>query len=751
MTPPGTIHHLHADEFDRLVPRALANVELRGALVKATDTIRNRRAAALEGVDLQSLRHRAKATKSAGLARLDEHLERFEREATARGTIVHWARDAAEARRLVLEIAAGTGARLAVKAKSMVGEEIGLNDALIDAGIVPVETDLGEWIVQLAEETPSHILVPAIHKRRTEIRDLLARVLGRPMPDDADDLTAVAREELRPRFAAADLGISGGNFLIAETGSFLLIENEGNIRLTTSLPRVHVAVIGIEKIVPTLGELGPLVRLITRSGTGQAISCYQTLVTGPKRSPGDDGPDEVHVVLVDNGRSRLLADEITAQTLRCIRCSACLNICPVYRQVGGHAYGSVYPGPIGAILTPQIAGLHAASQLPGASSLCGACREVCPVDIDIPGVLLHLRAEAADGRHPVDATTRRKVAEKTRAFGAWRRAATSPTLFRWFGRGARLAALLARTRPSLGRRLGPMAGWMDGRAAPRPARRSFLSGDTAARLAWTPRVEPRAAAALSASTTTAASSAAAPASGTISGTSRDVVLGAVRAALATAARSATTGPHPEPPAIAAPTTVDETVDPSVADEDLVRTRIDRFAAALERVQGACHRCTSDEGAMEAIRAIVRDRRVRRVVRSDDPLVRSILEGVTGGFELLSPDADRASMLAADLGVTRAAVGVAEYGTIVLPTGAAPDTERSRLAALLPDAHVAIVAASDLVERWDDALQAMRTRFDGPPPTLTFATGPSRTADIELELVLGVHGPRAQHVVVLEHR
>lgn len=486
MTAPGSIHHLDASRFDELVPKALADVELRGALADATDKIRNRRAAALEGMDLELLRGAAKATKDQALQRLDEHLERFEREATSRGAVVHWAADAEDARSIVLEIARHHDARLAVKSKSMVTEEIGLNDALIDAGVIPVETDLGEWIVQLAEEPPSHILVPAIHKRRHEIRELFRRVLGRPMPEDAEGLTEVARHELRDRFAHADIGISGVNFLIAETGSFLLIENEGNIRLTTSLPRVHIAVAGIEKVVPTLEELGPLVRLITRSGTGQPISCYQTLVTGPKTSESDDGPEEVHVVLVDNGRSHLLEDPITTQTLRCIRCSACLNVCPVYRQIGGHAYGSVYPGPIGAILTPQIAGLHDASQLPGASSLCGACREVCPVDIDIPGVLLHLRHAAADTTNDddqSDRTTERKNREKRRAFSVWRIAMTSPTVYRWFGRLARFGAMIARASPRIGRHMGPLSGWMKGRTAPRPTRTSFSEGPTAQRLA----------------------------------------------------------------------------------------------------------------------------------------------------------------------------------------------------------------------------------------------------------------------------
>ena len=485
MKTTGTIHHLHANEFEDLVPRALANVELRGALARATDTIRNRRGIALQGIDLQALRAEAKATKDRALDHLDEHLVRFDHEATARGAIVHWAADAAEARRIVLEIAARNRIELAVKSKSMVTEEIGLNDALVDAGVIPVETDLGEWIVQLAEEPPSHILVPAIHKRRHEIRALFARTLGRPMPEDAEGLTEIARNELRDRFAHAEMGISGVNFLVAETGSFLLIENEGNIRLTTSLPRIHVAIAGIEKIVPTLAELGPLVRLITRSGTGQPISCYQTLVSGPGASPDDDGPDEVHIVLVDNGRSELLTEEVTAQTLRCIRCSACLNVCPVYRQIGGHAYGSVYPGPIGAILTPQMAGMHAASQLPGASSLCGACREVCPVDIDIPGVLLHLRnqgAEASNPGDPPDETTRQHARAKQRAFALWRRAMLSPILYRWLGRLARCGSGIARRHPHIGRRFGPLSGWLQGRAAPRSEGRSFAEGRTARRL-----------------------------------------------------------------------------------------------------------------------------------------------------------------------------------------------------------------------------------------------------------------------------
>lgn len=471
----GEIHHLQAERFDRLVPEALANVELRGALALATDKIRDRRAAALAGVDLQSLRSRATDIRRRSIERLDEHLERFERAARERGTRVHWAPDAAAARRVVLDIAQRHEARIAVKSKSMVTEEIGLNDGLIDAGIVPIETDLGEWILQLADEPPSHILVPAIHRRRHEIRAIFAKALGREMPEDAESLTAIARGELRSQFLRADLGISGGNFLVAETGSILLIENEGNIRLTTSLPRVHIAVVGIEKVVPTLADLGPLVRVITRSGTGQAISCYQTLVTGPKASPEDEGPDELHVVLVDNGRSGILEDAKQSETLRCIRCSACLNVCPVYRQIGGHAYGSVYPGPIGAILTPQIAGPGAADPLPHASSLCGACREVCPVDIDIPGILLHLREREAE--ESTSAARRARL-----GFGIWSRVMRSPRFYGLLGRFARASLVLAERLPASRRWMGPLRAWSETRGLPKSEGRSFRSGGTARRL-----------------------------------------------------------------------------------------------------------------------------------------------------------------------------------------------------------------------------------------------------------------------------
>jgi L-lactate dehydrogenase complex protein LldF len=284
-----------------------------------------------------------------------------------------------------------------------------------------VETDLGEYIIQLADEPPSHIIAPAIHKTRGQIAELFTAELGMAPTDDIMQLTGTARTTLRDRFATADLGISGVNFAIAETGTIVIVENEGNIRLTTSLPRVHIAVMGIEKVIPRFADLDVFLKLLPRSGTGQRLTTYQSFMTGTKQRATDEGPEELHIVLLDNGRSRMLAHPITRQSLACIRCGACLNACPVYQQIGGHAYGSVYPGPIGAVITPQLIGIEKTSQLPYASSLCGACRDVCPVKIDIPQLLLHLRAEIAP---------RKGSAAERLAFKLWAKVMTRPALYK---------------------------------------------------------------------------------------------------------------------------------------------------------------------------------------------------------------------------------------------------------------------------------------------------------------------------------
>ena len=416
------MNHLSSETFKENASAALADVHLRGALKIATSLFGERRKQAAASLpNWEDLRTQARANKDEVLFHLDQYLEEFERNAESRGARIHWARDAAEANSIICGLAVERKARIVVKSKSMTTEETHLNDALEAAGMQVVETDLGEYIIQLAHEPPSHIIAPAIHKTRRQISDLFTSELGMPPTDDIAEMTRTARATLRDRFAAADIGISGVNFAIAETGTIVIVENEGNIRLTTSLPRVHIAVMGIEKVIPRFADLDVFLKLLPRSGTGQRLTTYQSFITGTKRSASDEGPDELHIVLLDNGRSRMLAHPVTRQSLACIRCGACLNACPVYQQVGGHAYGSVYPGPIGAVITPQLMGIEKAAQLPFASSLCGACREVCPVKIDIPRLLLHLRGEISPRKG--------SLAERF-AFKLWAKVMTSPALYK---------------------------------------------------------------------------------------------------------------------------------------------------------------------------------------------------------------------------------------------------------------------------------------------------------------------------------
>jgi L-lactate dehydrogenase complex protein LldF len=445
---------------------ALGDPALARALRRATDLFAARRAGAVAAVpEWEELRTRAAAIKAHALARLGDYVEQFAANAAAAGCTVHWARDAAEAGAVVRQIAVRAGAQRLVKSKSMATEEIGLNDALARDGKEPVETDLGEWIVQLAGETPSHIIVPAIHKTKEAIGELFVDRLGIPPTSEPRALAAHARQRLRAHFAAADLGISGVNFGIAETGSILILENEGNARLTTTLPAVHVAVMGIEKVIPRWQDLDVFLRLLPRSGTGQQLTTYQSVLTGP--DPLGQGPRELHLVLLDNGRSRIAADPAMRSTLACIRCGACLNACPVYQAIGGHAYGSVYPGPIGAILTPQLAGLQAAGALPFASSLCGACKDVCPVKIDIPTLLLELRRRVVDGAPPAPPAERR-LRERL-LWRLWSFCMRTERRYRW----AMALARFGQRLPIAARLLPPLRAWLASRELPVPARRPF--------------------------------------------------------------------------------------------------------------------------------------------------------------------------------------------------------------------------------------------------------------------------------------
>jgi len=469
--------NLTAETFDQNARAALQDTQLRGALKNLAVTFGERRKSAIATVEnWEGLRDKARAIKDETLLHLDKYLAEFAENAEKAGAKIHWARDGREACAIVLGLLKEREATRIVKAKSMAAEEIHLNAALEKEGINPIETDLGEWIIQLADETPSHIVVPAIHKTKGQIADLFVEKVGIEKTEDVDVLTKTARRILRDKFAEAQVGISGVNFGVAETGTILILENEGNIRLTTSLPKTHIAVMGIEKIVPRFTDLDVFLKLLPRSGTGQRLTTYQSLITGTKRNFTDEGPEEVHIILMDNGRSRMLAHPTTRQSLACIRCGACLNACPVYQAVGGHAYGSVYPGPIGAVITPQLIGIGKTKQLPFASSLCGACREVCPVKIDIPELLLHLRAEIAEG---TTETSTHKFSEKV-AFQMYSFAWSRPMFYKLGTRISRLMQRFVAKDDKIGEQKGflsklapPLGAWTAWRDAPTIAPKSF--------------------------------------------------------------------------------------------------------------------------------------------------------------------------------------------------------------------------------------------------------------------------------------
>jgi L-lactate dehydrogenase complex protein LldF len=462
-----------SSEFQRKIHETLSNGPLQLAVYTATARLKSKR---IETVapgalpEYQELRDQAHAIKKHTIDNLDYYLEEFERNVEAHGGKVVYARDANDVADFVVSLAKERGAHLVVKGKSMTSEELDLNERLEHEGLEPVETDLGEFIVQLARERPYHIVAPALHLTRYQVADLFTEKLGVERETVIEKQTAIARAVLRRKFLAADIGISGANFLVAGSGAVVLVENEGNIRLTTSAPRIHIAVAGIEKMIPRAQDLATFLKLLGRSGTGQPLTVYTSMLSGPKRPGEPDGPEEFYVVLLDNGRTRLLADRSKRESLHCIRCGACLNACPVYRKVGGHAFPWVYSGPIGAVITPQFLGLGHEPALPFASSLCGACAEVCPVKIDLPRMLLELRsavkkAEKRDGQNRLEKLAFRMF--------AW--VMTHPSVYEMAGRMAASAAPDEGWRgPAAGpMKRGPLGAWLSERDLPAPPAHSF--------------------------------------------------------------------------------------------------------------------------------------------------------------------------------------------------------------------------------------------------------------------------------------
>jgi L-lactate dehydrogenase complex protein LldF len=452
-------------DFKRQVTIKLADKKLQQALSRLQSRFVEGRSAVISEIhDLQETRDAAAKIRDRVLDNLEHWLLHFEKQATSRGATVHWAETAEDVNRIVAEIAKLHGVKTATKSKSMVSEECGLNDALEKAGVKVVETDLGEYILQQAHEAPSHIVAPVVHKNKEEISDLFEKVHQLPRKTGIAELCREAREVLRPAFLNADMGISGANFLIAETGSALIVTNEGNGRLVTTLPRVHVAITGIEKVVPTLEDVSILLRLLPRSATGQSITNYVSMLTGTRGQKDGEGPEHFHIVLLDNGRSKLVGTDMQ-EMLRCIRCGACMNHCPVYQNIGGHAYGWVYPGPMGSILTPVLGGMENAPDLPNASTLCGACSVVCPVKIPLPDLLRNLRMKQLElGMKP---------RQETALIRIWAWLALHPKVYALATKIAVRSMKFMGGKERLLHKLPGASGWTDGRDFPAPQGRTF--------------------------------------------------------------------------------------------------------------------------------------------------------------------------------------------------------------------------------------------------------------------------------------
>jgi L-lactate dehydrogenase complex protein LldF len=456
---------------------ALQDDFLRGAVRFTTERLRGRKAASSEELgNWEAWRERGRQIRSHTIAHLDYYLRQFVDNVQAHGGHVYFAANAEEAAQTIVEIVEKKQAKLAVKSKSMVSEEIHINKHLQERGIEVVETDLGEYIIQLAGEMPSHIIIPAIHKTRSQIKDLFTAAGATNLTTDTKDLTAFARRALRDKFLRADVGMTGCNFAIAESGSVVLFTNEGNGRMVSTLPKTHIVTMGMERILPTFADLEVMANLLPRSATGQKLTTYMSVITGPRRAEEADGPDELHIVILDNGRSSQLGDDEFQEVLHCIRCGACLNVCPVYRHIGGHAYGSVYPGPIGAVLTPLLNQGEAYQDLPYASSLCGACYEACPVKIPLHDMLVALRRRNVE-------QGRTKWAERM-AFQGYR------MVFAKAGRYKRVMRLARKAQKPLLRQgyvestMGPLMGWTESRHAPALAKSSFRERFQSMQQAW---------------------------------------------------------------------------------------------------------------------------------------------------------------------------------------------------------------------------------------------------------------------------
>ena len=689
------------DPFRTHIRNALANPGLQAAL----DSNAERRLNALQQAyaslpeDLQVMRGRAHAVRAEVISNLDSYLPQFIKNASDNGLIVHQASNADQAVQIVLEITKRHSAKLIAKSKSMVSEEIRLNQAFEKAGLEVVETDLGEFIIQLRGEPPSHIITPAVHLRRGDVAEIFQKKLGLPYTEDVSALTAAARSVLRETFLNADVGISGVNFGIAENGMLCLVTNEGNGRMVTTLPQVHIALMGIERILPTLDDLALMLYLLPRSATGQKLTVYTSLIRGPKREDEIDGPQERHLILVDNGRMRIKSSQL-AESLYCIRCGACLNACPVYREIGGHAYVGIggqittYPGPIGSVVSPGLFGGTDFGQLARASSLCGACKEACPVDIDLPKLLLRVRAGLVEGDEPVGANNGDEPVYPSAPGHVPGGLRLGLSLYTWIAVSPWRFTAAQRLAGAFSRMFSPFSAWM---------RMPSFTG-------W--------------------------------GYSRDIPRPSTMTFHRWFAKEAQDTETPEPselqpiPASTAPSP--SSPIPLSLSPFPSSLLIERFESELIAL-GGTFKCCQDSHLSQLILELLQEQGVSSIQAWEEA---ELPAGLLETLRAAGIQVSHKPVPSIQVGLTGALAGVAETGTLILPSGAG----RPQTASLLPEVHIAILKAEDIYET---LLEVLELREVHQASAVDLISGPSRTADIEMTLTIGVHGPREVHVFCVE--
>ena len=682
------------DVFHSRIRASIADKNLQSALDANAErrvTVRQNAFAALPNP--QELRTRAHLVRTEVIANLNLYLEQFTDHLNENGIVVHRAKDATEAINIVLEIADQKKARLIAKSKTMISEEIGLNHALEKHGLNVIETDLGEYIVQLRGEAPSHIITPAVHLRRQDVGKLFAEKLGIPYTEDIGIMTNAARITLRQVFLDAEIGISGVNFGVAETGTLCVVTNEGNGRMVTTLPKTHIALMGIERLLPSMADLSLMLTLLPRSATGQKLSVYTNLINSPRKAEDSEGPQERHLILVDNGRSAVRESELQ-EILYCIRCGSCLNACPVFREIGGHAYvgydgkGSAYPGPMGSVVSPALFGQLEFGHLARASSLCGACKEACPVDIDLPKLLLRIRA-GIGVNHNRNVAKPNAPAVLSIGLGLFTAAATSSKRFgltQWLaGLFGSVATVLSKGNPWM--HLPAFSGWGFSKDFPSPAAKSF-------RKRFNSRSE------------------------TIS------------------------GEYEKSPAQSITSTLSDQKVEISPNQD--RTLLSKFSDELEMLGGKFTKCRQND-AWKIILEILQANSIQEIMAWDATyLPDGLLDRLSkSGIRIIFPTGESFHGYAqVNAGLTGALAAIADTGSILILGGPG----RPLTASLLPDFHIALLREKDVYEHLDQVIQIKEIR---EAPSAVLISGPSRTADIEMTLTIGVHGPGKLHVICLE--